>query len=235
MKTLKNSPQESIDPNGIEYVAKLLRKKIKDNAENQVPFSTTEDHNILVQKNVWSYAKKFIKKPSEILPTFSKNDCIEYFKKTFNVINPRKLFRVPDHIPKFDQPSIEFDLTEPTYQEVTRIIRRMKTLGSPCPLDQISIISLQRMPYLRTYIHRILVEVWKAGSVPSTWKRAVTVLIHKKGDPNVPANFRPITLKSVPLKVFTSLIRNRMFDFLLKNRYLEHNIQKGFIPKISGT
>ena len=170
-----------------------------------------------------------------ILPTFPKTDCIEYFKKTFSVINPRKLFRVPDHIPKFDQPSIEFDLKKPTYQEVTRIIRRMKTSGSPCPLDQISIICLQRMPCLRTYIHRILVEAWKAGSVPSTWKRAVTVLIHKKGDPNVPANFRPITLESVPLKVFTSLIRNRMFDFLLKNKYLEHNIQKGFIPKISGT
>ena len=66
-------------------------------------------------------------------------------------------------------------------------------------------------------------------------ERAVTVLIHKKGDPSVPANFTPITLESVPLKVFTSLIRNRMFDFLLKNRYLEHNIQKGFIPKISRT
>ena len=64
LKTLKNSPPENIDTNEIKYVAKLLRQKIKDNAENQVPFSTTEDHNILVQKNVWSYAKKFIKKPS---------------------------------------------------------------------------------------------------------------------------------------------------------------------------
>ena len=81
LKTLKNSSPENIDSNEIKYVAKLLRKKIKDNAENQVPFSTTEDHNILVQKNVWSYAKKFIKKPSEILPTFSKNDCIEYFRR----------------------------------------------------------------------------------------------------------------------------------------------------------
>ena len=140
-------------------------------------------------------------------------------------------FKVPDHMPKLNKPSTEFDLKEPTYQEVTRIIQRLKISGSLCPLDQISIICLQRMPYLRTYIHRILVEAWKAGSVPSTWKSVATVPINKKGDPTVPANFRPITLESVLLKVFTSLIRNRMFDFFLKNKYLKYNIQKASYQK----
>ena len=61
------------------------------------------------------------------------------------------------------------------------------------------------------------------------------MLVNKKGDPNVPTNFRPITLESVSLRVFKFLIRNRMFDFLLKKRYLEYNIQKGFMPKIPKT
>ena len=49
------------------------------------------------------------------------------------------------------------------------------------------------------------------------------------------ANFRPITLEPVPLKVFTSGLRNSTFQFLAENNYIEQNIQKGFTPKLSGT
>ena len=53
--------------------------------------------------------------------------------------------------------------------------------------------------------------------------------------PKDPANFRPITLEPVFLNVFTCLVRNRILAFLKGNDYVEHNIQKGFLPKISGT
>ena len=61
------------------------------------------------------------------------------------------------------------------------------------------------------------------------------MLIHKKGDHSDPANFRPITLESTPLKIFTSCMRDSMFAFLSANGYIEHRIQKGFMPKLSGT
>ena len=61
----------------------------------------------------------------------------------------------------------------------------------------------------------------------------ITIVIIKETDN--PANFRPITLQSVPLKVFTSCLRNKMFTFLVENNYIEHNIQKGFTPKVAGT
>ncbi len=51
----------------------------------------------------------------------------------------------------------------------------------------------------------------------------------------MPSNFRPITLESIPLKVFTSCLRNAMYTFLTANNYIEHRIQKGFTPNISGT
>ena len=111
----------------------------------------------------------------------------------------------------------------------------MKSSGSPCPLDQISIISFKRCPYLRTYITEIIKVVWSSGTLPNEWKKACTVLAHKKGDPNDPANFRPITLESIPLKIFTSALRNSIFEFLRLNNFVEHEIQKGFMPKLSGT
>ena len=60
-------------------------------------------------------------------------------------------------------------------------------------------------------------------------------MIHKKDVTDNPANFRPITLESVPLKVFTSCLRNKIFAFLSENNYIEHDIQKGFTPNVAGT
>ena len=111
----------------------------------------------------------------------------------------------------------------------------MKASGSLCPLDQVSVICLKRCPYLRTYLTAIVVEIWKSGHIPVTWKKAVSILIHKKGDSDKPENFRPITLEPVLLKVFTSLLRNRIYGFLQENNYIECQFQKGFTQRLSGT
>ena len=111
----------------------------------------------------------------------------------------------------------------------------MKPSGSPCPFDQISIISFKRCPYLRSYLTEIIHAAWSYGVVPSEWKKACTILIHKEGDTNDPANFRPITLESISLKVFSSCLHSKTFEYLSNNNYIEQNIQKGFTPKLSGT
>ena len=111
----------------------------------------------------------------------------------------------------------------------------MKASGSPCPLDKISIIPFKRCPYLRTYLTEIFCIIWQSEETPLEWKRACTVLIHKKGDTSDPGNFRPITLESVPLKIFTSCRCDSIYTFLQANGFIEHQIQKGFLPKLSGT
>ena len=105
----------------------------------------------------------------------------------------------------------------------------MKTASAACPLDQISIITLKRCPYLRTYFLEIIRTAWESKQSPVGWKRATTVLIHKKGPNDDPQNFRPITLQCVFLKFYASLIRNRIFQFLKANDFIECNIQKGTI------
>ena len=49
-----------------------------------------------------------------------------------------------------------------------------------------------------------------------------------------PGNFRPITLQSSAYKIFSSLLRNRMYSFLEKNNYIEKHYQKGFWPAVDG-
>ena len=132
------------------------------------------------------------------------NQCLNYFIKTLSSINPTKVFNLPGWIPSLSDPEIPFNLEPPTYEQITNVIRKIKASGSPCPLDQISIICFKRCPALRTFLTEIIRTAWQSGSVPKEWKKACTILIHKKGNTDDPANFRPITLQSVPLKVFTS-------------------------------
>ena len=55
-------------------------------------------------------------------------------------------------------------------------------------------------------------------------------MIHQNGDPSLYKNFR---LGS--LEIFTSLLPNRAFTYLINNQYIESHYQKGFMPGMNGT
>ena len=237
MNTLKST---NADLTEIKYVARILRNKLRNHSNVQstqtdLNYDEPFNHDKYIERNFWGYVKKVLNRKDAVLPSFSITQCVEYFTQTLAAVNPNKLFNIPNWIPVFSDPQVEFDLDPPSYQQITAVIRKMKASGSPCPLDQISIICFKRCPYLRTYLTELIRSVWLSGSIPSEWKKACTVLIYKNGDTSIPSNFRPITLESIPLKVFTSCLRNAMYSFLMANNFIEHNIQKGFTPNLSGT
>ena len=111
----------------------------------------------------------------------------------------------------------------------------MKSNGSPCPQDQISKIAFKRSAYLRSYLTKIIQLAWCNRTNLEAWKRVVTILIYKKDSTRDSSNFRPITLQSIPLRVFTSAVRNKLFLQLKRDNYIETNVQKGFTPVMTGT
>ena len=56
------------------------------------------------------------------------------------------------------------------------------------------------------------------------WKNACTVLVHKYGNSDDPANFMSITLESVSLKVVTSCLCDSVFSFFNQNEFIETEI-----------
>ena len=229
---LKFLKQSQASPNEIRYVSLLLRNRIRTSAE--IPTSEFA-HDIRIQNNFWGYVKTNLNSGTSPFPSFNMTTCTTFFRDFFLAKQPSKSFRMPSWIPSLPQPTIPYNRSSPSYEQITKIVRRMKASGSPCPLDKLSVIPFKRCPYLRTYLTELFSLLWKSGEIPMNWKRACTVLVHKKGDTSDPSNFRPITLESVPLKIFTSCVRDSMFSYLSSNNYLEHKIQKGFLPKLSGT
>ena len=236
-KALSNLKSTNSEVAEIKYVSRILRNKLRNHGDIQTDSNRDNsfNHDKYIERNFWGYVKNVLNKEDTVFPSFSMTECAVYFTKTLAAVHPGKLFHIPSWIPRLSDPQVEFDLDPPSYQQVTAVIRKMKASGSPCPLDQISVICFKRCPYLRTYLTELIRAVWLSGSIPSEWKRACTILIHKKGNTSIPSNFRPITLESIPLKVFTSCLRNAMYSFLTANNFIEHNIQKGFTPNLSGT
>ena len=71
--------------------------------------------------------------------------------------------------------------------------------------------------------------------IPPTWKKAITILVYKKDSTDKPGNFCPITSGTITFKILTSVLRNKVCQFLSSNIYIEANIQKGFVNGVSGT
>ena len=53
-----------------------------------------------------------------------------------------------------------------------------------------------------------------AGELPAVWKVADVIPVFKKGDRNLPSNYRPINLTLVICKVLESVIRDKVFEYL---------------------
>ena len=109
----------------------------------------------------------FFEKKSELFRTFYLGQYTIYFTKSLSAVIPNRTFNIPSWIPKFNSPTSPFNLDPPTYNEITNVTRKMKPSGSPCPLDQISVICLKRCPYLRTYLIEFIQTSWSSGPIPS--------------------------------------------------------------------
>ena len=217
----------------IKYVARLIRGRLAN--PKSTGTSTYTDHDKSINKSFWGYVKRTMQNKPSLLPSFSLDSCNKYFLSLVSAKAPNRSFPMPSWIPSSAAPVHPFNLQPPSYQKITSVIQRMKASSSPSPLDRNSIICFKHCPYLRSVLLELIKNILSSGCIPSEWKKACIILIHKKGETNDPANFRPITLQSVGLKIFASCLRDSIFDFLKINGYDENESQKGFTHKVSGT
>ena len=70
-------------------------------------------------------------------------------------------------------------------------------------------------------LHQLFSVVWHAELVPPQWREGLIVNLFKKGDKEVPGNYRGITLLSVVGKVFCKILNNRLverLDYCMRGR-----------------
>ena len=73
----------------------------------------------------------------------------------------------------------------------------------------------------------LLNGIMQQERVPSAWSHSTTAMLYKKGDQMDPANFRPIALLNTSLKLFTSILNERIIVWSNNNNKLPE-AQGGF-------
>ena len=118
--------------------------------------------------------------------------------------------------------------------EVGEILRKLK--NSSCPdLDGISPDMLKLAePVIRTPLTFAVNSSIESGIVPSMWKRAKLIPLHKKGTKSTISNYRPVSILPSPSKILEEVIRRQLSKYCETNQIIP-SCQHGFRSKRSTT
>ena len=83
-------------------------------------------------------------------------------------------------------------------------------------------------PYIGRFLLRIINSSIVSESVPSSWKCAVVIPLHKRGEPSQSSNFRPITNVPVICKAVEKLVHQQITSYL-DHYHLFSTDQHGFM------
>ena len=116
-----------------------------------------------------------------------------------------------------------------TLPELSSALQRMSS-SKACTDDGITIQMLRMTlpvigPHLLTVINSSLVS----GVLPSEWKVASVVPIHKSGSTEDPSNYRPVSVLPVVAKLAESVVCSQLLRYLLSHNIL-CDAQHGFRP-----
>ena len=118
-------------------------------------------------------------------------------------------------------------LSPVTAIEVNRTILNLDQTKSIVP-NSIPIKALKSLGLkVSQQLTKIINLSFTEGIFPSKLKIAKVISIFKKGDPEVPSNYRPISLLPIFSKIFEKLMYERIYSFL-KEHKLIYPLQFGF-------
>ena len=75
-------------------------------------------------------------------------------------------------------------------------------------------------------------QILRSSVLPDDWKIGYITPIYKKGNKTKVNNYRPVCLTSTVIKIFESIIKDTLSNYLSDNNLLSPN-QHGFVPRRS--
>ena len=116
-----------------------------------------------------------------------------------------------------------------TRDKIREKIKNLKSNSAPGP-DKITVNILQaaREELLEPLL-TIYNKTLRSGTVPADWKKAIVTPIFKKGTKGDAGNYRPVSLTSIPCKIFESIVKDSLMSHLQEHNLIKDS-QHGFMP-----
>ena len=212
-----------------EEISTKIKRAVRD-AKRKQEMRISKSSN---QKDLYRYIADSKKHRTKIGPLCingiqveDKQQMCNSFNQYFSSVFTTEQIPIPNcnklkpEIPPLGQLKIE-------ESEVLDAIKQLKRHTSPGP-DMIYASILQ--DHAKT-ISKILATIFQqsidTGQIPKDWKEANVTPIHKKGKTNHTANYRPISLTSIPCRLLERLIKNHIVRYLDCHNLI-NNSQFGF-------
>ncbi|KAH9586806.1 hypothetical protein MS3_00004769 [Schistosoma haematobium] len=133
-----------------------------------------------------------------------RNRWVEHFKELLNrpaPLNPPNIEAAPTDLP--------INVGPPAIEEISMAIRQIKSDKAAGPDNIPADVALTAK-----ILNILFSKIWDEEQVRTDWKEGHLIKIPKKGDLTKCENYRGITLLSIPGKVFSRVLLNRMKEFV---------------------
>ena len=186
--------------------------------------STGKDQGITA---VWGPDKKIVFDPPKVRKAVYESFKARLHGKDEKPVTSKKKKKKASRLGK--------KLSKPVSRdELKKVISQIKKEKAPGPFgihgEHIIYGGILLQDFIRDWLNNLL----KTGVVPEFLKQGRVSLLYKRGDCLDPANYRPITLSSVMMKVLTRLLNIRLEEVVEENNLLSEK-QFGFRKKYSTT
>ena len=120
--------------------------------------------------------------------------------------------------------SLDRDISEAEVYEAIRMLKNGKAAG---PDGMISEFLKNSACSVVPFLVRCLNKLFSSGSYPDNWCEAAIQPLHKKGDSNIPDNYRGISLLNICGKLYSYIINKRLTQWIEENSIISES-QAGF-------
>ena len=202
------------------------KRKMEKNLANAKETSTKTFANYIKSKSKTVTSIGPLKNSSGAL-TNSEKEMAEILNNFFaSVFTKEDLSNTPARDSETD---VRLENVVFTTNKIREKIKGLKTNSAPGP-DGITVSLLQTA---REELLAPLLIIYKktlsSGTVPRDWKEAIVTPIFKKGTKGEAGNYRPVSLTSIPCKIFESILKDDIMTHLQENNLIKDS-QHGFMP-----
>jgi hypothetical protein len=184
-------------------------------------------------KLFWNFIKDIrrgqnVKKDSNISPM----KWFNHFSSLLKSSEDRVDFDLLQNYTFNDDHAINLDYTHAlndtiSDDEIIEAVRKLKSNKSPGTDGLCGEMYKKCIDVILPHLAYIFNTIFRTGSIPDTWCKSIIVPLLKKGDVNDVRNYRGISLINVCSKIFTSILNNRLNDFI-ENTGIIPEAQAGF-------
>ena len=110
--------------------------------------------------------------------SFSEKDAESYFSEIYKDTARDRDFQATPDMKRPPNPTASVSSKPPTWQEIQSILKKTRNKSAPGP-NGVPYLVYKKCPRVFKHVFKLLVKIWKSGTIPAQWRVGKVILIPK--------------------------------------------------------